>query len=391
MLHSYEASELVDNIFLKLWDLFQQGMPTNDIAMAVEALSQIVIVCDDRVGEKSFVLFRKIMDLIKNDSRLWEPARLCMKGAFSAIERAPRVDDLNVILEFLHHHISSQRRSTYGDEPIYHSFRAIINSSDDPSHQRFAGYFTSPLFINTIVEALSNRGRKDLQEVAIILLPMLDTHLFATAFPDPGKAQAFVDAWWAAVENCRTEEPTRVYSAAAQVFFAIVNVPCLRGSIPSNAWKQTEDFEHILDANPPSLQRCTQNPELLPFVAQASPHVGLPSWMTLLWMEHGSLPRDILCQVEEETRKTVYKECEISGTATMCSRTHYCQLWIQVLNTHIKRWNGRLESLGPSDQAVPGLQARLESTERAKKRLIEIRDDVEKDPPPPRWFWEDKK
>ena len=48
----------------------------------------------------------------------------------------------------------------------------------------------------------------------------------------------------------------------------------------------------------------------------------------------------------------------------------------------------RLGSLDPSHQAVLGLQTRLESAIRARKRLVEIRDEVERDPQSPsRYFW----
>jgi hypothetical protein len=168
---------LVDKIFLKLGDLFEQPGTGHAIDIAAEAPSLMTMVRDERVGGKSFVLFQKIMGLVNNDDRLWEPARLCMKGAFSPIGQVPHADDLNIILELFHHHISSQRRIQFGDEPIYHSFRTIVDSFDDHSHQRFAGCFTSPLFIDTIVGTLSNVGCKELQEMAIALLPALDTHL----------------------------------------------------------------------------------------------------------------------------------------------------------------------------------------------------------------------
>ncbi|KAF9782780.1 hypothetical protein BJ322DRAFT_171771 [Thelephora terrestris] len=369
---SREVSELVDKIFSMLRALFEQTVPTDNIEITIEALSLMVT----------------LMCLVKDDDRLWEPARLCMKGAFSGIGQVPRVDDLNIILEFLHHHISSQRRSTFGDEPIYHSFRAIVDSSDDRSHQRFTGFFTSPLFIDTIVEALSNRGYKDLQEMVLILLPELDSHLFATAFPHPGKAQALVNVWWTAVESCRTGKSGRVDVAVAQVFFAIVNSPCLRENIPPDAWKLTDTFHFIIEATPASLQRCTRNTDLIPFVSQASPRVGLPSWMSMLWMEHDSLSREVLDQMEEVTRKTAYKECEISATATMLTRTHHCKSWIQTLNSYLGRWEKSLKDLDPSDQAVPGLRARWESATKARKRLLEIQD-VQRNPPPARWWWEE--
>jgi len=370
--------------------MFERGMSADNIATANEVLSLVVMVRNERIGEKSFALFRKIMGIVKNDNRLWESARFSMKGAFSPIAQAPRVDDLKTILEFLHHYTSSQRRSAFGDEPIYHSFRAITDSSDDRSHPRLAGYFTSPLIIDTIIHALSNKGYKDLQGMAIVVLPELDSHLFASdkAFQAPGKAQAFVDAWWGAVESCRTDKLQRVDRAAAQVFFAIVNSPCLREHIPPEAWGFTDSFHYLLETNPPSLQRCTQNPDLLTFVKRVSPKVGLPSLMAMFWMEHHSLSKDVLDQMEKETRETVCRECEVSEAVTMLNRTRYCESWISIFNVYLETWEEELGGLDPSDRAVPGLRVRQESAIRARKRLIEIQDEVERDIPPASRWWQ---
>lgn len=380
---------MVDGIFLELEGLFEQGMPDCDITIATEALELVIMVHDERIGEKSFELFRKIMDLVESDNRLWQPARLSMRGAFSPIARVPRVDDLKTILDFLHHFISSQLRTAFGDEPIYHSFRAIVDSSDAVSRQGLARFdFTSPLFIQTITQVLSNKGYKDLQQMAVLVLPELDSQLFASdeAFRDPGKAKAFVDAWWAAVENCRTGKPQRFDRAAAQVFFAIVNSPCLRDHIPPDAWDIADNFHYVREANPPSVQRCTQNVDLLAFVKKASPKVGLRFWMGMLWMEYHSLSKEVLDQMEEETRRTVFKECEVSKTATMLTRTHHCNSWISTFDTYIEAWDKKLCKLSSSDQAV--LKAKRGLAIEARKRLLEIREEIERNPPPARCFWE---
>lgn len=365
-------------------------MPAGNITAAAEALSLVVLVRDERIGEKSFALFRKIMNLVRNDDRLWESARLSMKGAFSPIARVPLVGDLNAIFEFLHHHISSKRRTTCGDGPIYHSFRAIASARAETRRELARYDFASPLVIDTIVQVLANKGDKALREVALIILPELDDQLFISdkAFKDAGKAKEFVISWWAAVESCRTDTPGRVECAAAQVFFAIANSPCLRAYIPPDAWGFTNTLHYILEANPPSLRRCTQNSDLLAFVKQASPEEGLPSWMAMLWMGYESLSKDSQDQLEEETRDIVLKECEVSGDVTLFTRKHHSGTWISIFDMYLRAWEKRLGRLDPSDKALPGLRARRESTIRAKERLIEIVDEVKREAPPARWFWE---
>jgi len=364
-------------------------MPDSDITKAETALSLVVMVHDERIGQKSFALFQKIMGLAENDHRLRPSAAVSMNGAFSPTARVSHVDDLKAVLDFLHHHISSQQRGTFGDEPIYHAFRAI-DSSDAASRRGLARYdFTSPLFIHTITQVLANKDYKDLQEIAIVILPELDSQLFTSdrGFRDPGKAKAFVDAWWAAVENCRTYKPRRVDRAAAQVFFAIVDSPCLRVHIPPDAWDIADNFHYIREANPPSLQRCMQNSDLLPFVKQASPDVGLPFWMHMLWMMHHSLSREVLDQMEKETRESILRECEVIGAVPVFTPTGCCESWISMFDRYLKAWNKELGNLDPSDQAVLGLQASQKLVIEARKRLLEIGEEVVKHHSSARKWW----
>lgn len=365
-------------------------MSGGDLAKATDVLSFVVMVHDERIGEKCFALFHKIMDLAENDDRVWPSAGVSMKGAFSPAARVPRVDDLKAILDFLHHNISSQQRRTLGDEPIYHSFRAIAESSDDASRQGLVRYdFTSPLFIQTITQVLSDQGYKDLQEMAIIVLPKLDDQLFTSdkAFQDPGRAREFVEVWWAAVKNCRTGNPGPVDLAAGQVFFAIVNLPCLRAHIPPDAWDLVDNFHFIRDANPPSLQRCKQNEELLPFVKQTSPELGLPFWIIMLWLEYHSLSKEVLDQMEGETRETVFRECGVGGTASRLSRTRYYKNWVAMFDRYLESLVKRLGNLDPSDQAVPSIRANQKSVTEARERLLEIKEEVEKDSPSAPSWW----
>jgi len=115
----------------------------------------VIVARDARVGERSFRLFRKITNVVKNDDLPWELARLSMGGVFSSIAwAASRVDNLKMDLDFPHH-LSSQWRATFGDEAIYHASRVTANSSDAEIRQGLARCdSTSPLFIGTITEAL---------------------------------------------------------------------------------------------------------------------------------------------------------------------------------------------------------------------------------------------
>jgi len=365
-------------------------MSDSDITKAETALSLVVMVRDERIGEKSFALFRKIMGLTRNDDRLWPSATASMRGAFSSTTRVPHVDDLKVVLDFLHSSVSSEKRSKFGDEPIYHSFRAIADSSDTASRRGLVRYdFTSPLFIDTITQVLSNNNSKDHQGMALVVLPELDSQLFASdnAFLDPNKAKDFVEAWWAAAEKCCTGDPQRVDIAAGQVFFAIVNSPHLRVHIPPDAWDLVDNFHYIRDANPPSLQRCKQNADLLPFVKQTSPKLGLPFWMVMLWLEYHSLSNEVRDQMERETRETISRERRVGGTAARFSHTHHYKSWISMLDRYLESLDTRLRDLDPSDQRVPSIRASQRLVAEARERILEIKQEVKRHPPPANQWW----
>jgi len=67
---------LVDKIFSKLESPFQQGMPGGNITVTVKALSLVIMARDERIGERGFRIFQKIMNVVKNDDLPWELVRL---------------------------------------------------------------------------------------------------------------------------------------------------------------------------------------------------------------------------------------------------------------------------------------------------------------------------
>jgi len=71
------------------------------------------------------------------------------------------------------------------------------------------------------------------------------------------------------------------HRAAAQALFAAMNSPCRCEHIPSDAWSFTDASHYIPETDLPSLQRCVQNSDLLAFVEQTNPNVGLSSWMAM--------------------------------------------------------------------------------------------------------------
>ena len=70
----------------------------------------------------------------------------------------------------------------------------------------------------------------------------------------------------------------------------------------------------------------------------------------------------------------------------LLDRTRHCKTWVEILDKYLEIWEKRLGGLDSSDQEIPGPQTRLESAILARNRLVEIRDEVEGDPPA-QYFW----
>jgi len=96
-----------------------------------------------------------------------------------------------MVLDFPHH-LSSQRRSTFEDEPVYYLFRVPIQrfARDSPDVALRAHCSSArPLL------PFQTKDMEDLQEMAIVILPELSGQLFTLdkAFKGSRKAQAFVE------------------------------------------------------------------------------------------------------------------------------------------------------------------------------------------------------
>ena len=120
-------------------------------------------------------------------------------------------------------------------------------------------------------------------------------------WPGSGKAQAFVESWWAAAKGIMMLPANRDDPAAQQPepphheFTLSIRAHTL------DTWNFTDTSHQIPETNTPSLQRCEQNTDLPAFVKQASLKAGLSSWMAMLWVKHDSLSKGVLDQMGKET------------------------------------------------------------------------------------------
>ena len=358
---------------------FKRNTPSGDIAPAVEALKLVVLLQqEERIRTRCYALFRTIMSLVGRDERLWgndrlwEPARLSMKGAYSSTKWVPPTGDPKDILDFLRFHIS--QRNIVGDEPVYYAFRSIaINPSPD-KRRALAAYenldtpfFTDTIFIDTMTKLLSNKDYTPLQRMSLFILPELDNPLFTSeaAFSDNGRASAFVRAWSTAIGEFPHEAMSpQVEAAGVKVLLAIANLPCLRIHLPPERWNLAYKFPIILYSQSPSMQRCIENPDILPSIKQSTSVTGPLGWLGMLWMKYHSLPDEVRGQLEAETRAIGFS-----------SRHYDLNSYVSLFNHELKRLHAIIEGLKPLDHSVPGRRDELDAMMRAKDRLVGIQED----------------
>ena len=311
------------------------------------------------------------MGHVKRDGALWDPARLCIQGAFTATKaEVPRVGDPEQLLEFLHYHMSPQQRANVGYKPIHHVFSALVLASDEETRRGLAKYdFSDPLFIDTTIEVLRNKDAKSFRKPTIFVLAELDKHLFTTekVFTDEAKASNFVRAWSAVIPEFLGRDPThQVERVALKVLLAIAHLPCLRVHLPKERWDWIKHFPFIMNENPPPLQRCLGDATIIPFLKKTTETLLRTPWLAMLWMMYHHLSEEVREQLVEETREVV-SELGVS----------HLDPYFTLFDTSLKGLQTQINELDPLDQAVSDLLSKRSQMRRAKERLLSIRREGE--------------
>lgn len=309
------------------------------------------------------------MDKADNKTELWSPARLCLRGAYSATNaEVPPVGDPRQLLNFLCYHM--KERANFGSQPICHVFSAFAVASNEETDRGLVTHeFTDSLLIDTMIEALENKAFTLLRKLTLFVLVKLDGHLFTTdeAFKIGNKASRFVAAWSSAVGEFLREagptSPTHIKQVALKVFLAMAHLPFLREHLPKERWALIQHFPHIVLTNPPSLQRCLKDPGILRFLTKGTSSRPRLNWLGMLWIMYGRLSPEVRKQLEEETRQVAEGEYFYHLTS-----------YFNLFDAYLSNLTTRIGELDELDQAASDLQAEREKITRAKDRLILIRN-----------------
>lgn len=368
--HSHQIASLIDEVFNRIETTFTQSGPSDDIAPSIKALQLVVLLREEHVCVRSYALFRTLIPLSKNDARMWEAADLSMRGTHSSTETVPPVGDLQDILDFLRFHVSPQKISAASEDPIYHAFRSIVLDSSAGKRRKLAActYFGSSSFIDALIQLLGRRDHKLLQKTTLLILPELDDVLFASkALDDPKRAKGFVSAWSTAIDEFIEEvTPPEIEVAGVLVLLAIANSQSLRALLPSERWRLAYSFPNILYLDSPSMERCIQNPDILPFIKAPDTNINALGWLGMLWMNYHDSSDEVRRQLEDESRAIC------SGPRHYDLNTH-----ASLFDVELERLQAKIDKLQPLDQSALPLRSRLDEMKRAKDRLLEIQNEGE--------------
>ena len=307
----------------------------------------------------------------RNDPKgeLWESARLCVKGAYNAnLADVPRAGDPKPLLRFLDHHmsLSPEQRRGVGTWPFYYVFYALSSASDEETDRGLAEYdFTSPIFINTVIESLENKDSEALRESAMLILAKLDSHLFTgtnETFKDEEKALRFVTAWSTVAPEFLKNPGSSAGRAVIKVLLATAHLPCLREHVPKERWILIQHFPHIMLSNPPALQRCLNDTTIVPFLKPIADPQTPFLWLTVLWLMYHNLSQDVRKQLEEETREIAAGSC-----------FYNLDSYVDALDTYTGNLDRRIGALDPLDHAASELQAKRQRIVDARRCLIGIK------------------
>ena len=372
---SHQITEMIDEIFDLLENAYRQSAPGCS-PQAVKALKLVVWFQDHRISARSYSLFKTIMDRDNPNGELWESARLSIQGAYSSpTDDVPQVGDPKPLLRFLDHHMSlspAQRRDSGGTWPFFYVFSALTTACDQEADRGLAGYdFTSTIFIDTVVEALGRKDFDALRRSAMFILAKLDGHLFTSTnetFKDREKASRFVTAWSAAIPEFLGDPMTPEGVAVIKVLLAIAHLPCLRDHVPTKRWDLIELFPNIMVSNPPPLQRCLKDTNIIPFLKERIPDPKKPSiWLLMLWMMYHHLSKGVRQQLEEETRL-------IAGG----NRCHHIGTYADEFKKYIENLKGWISALDPLDEDAIQMQDKRQQMVEARGCLLRIQENAKR-------------
>ena len=301
-------------IYTKLAATFRNPTPiTEEVDRALEAMALITPLSEKEIAQRSYHLFRIIMQAPVSPTfpqeMKWKASRLAMYGAYKSDKFLPLVGDPQDILVFLDYHFGLTNGSNQNqDEPIQNALRALAHASDPVTIEALERFnLTGTSFIHGIRRVFQGDKPLQLRKAALLFLPLIDHGWFNT--PDPimssDEMRRLCLDWASVVDNVKRspdEYSPDVRKAILAVFLGMIDSPHWRPHIDTDKWKLLE-YCGSLPGDSRPLKRCIDNPELMDTIRDVENPVALGLWLEILWSRYGELISQVKRQLETVTKE----------------------------------------------------------------------------------------
>lgn len=299
----------VDRIYDGLIKTFSDlNHTTEEINCALEVMGIIGPLVEDSMAQKSYNLFRVIMQAplssTYSEQRKWEASRLAMRSTYNREEGLEFASDLEDILAFLDHHFELATRDGQNQEgPIQNALRTLASASthfDAGPPENFNP--TKPSFIRGICHVLQDNRPLRLRMAVLSFLPLVSDKWFSAPNPimDPDQMKRFCVDWASAVDAIGYEGSPG--GAILAVLLQMINSPHWCPHIVADKWKLLEQFASFPNNFQP-LTGCINNPGLIDVIRNMGDPAVMALWLAILWYKYEELVPEVQNQLEMVTKE----------------------------------------------------------------------------------------
>lgn len=287
-----------------------------------------------------------------------------MHGAFKWDGYYPMVSGPQEVLLFLEHHFDLQAKGENWDEAIQYGVRALAFGSSQPCLESLAQFDPTVRPIFDGIRSLFHSDKPyELKKAALYFLTHIEAHWFPvfSEHVSPDAVQDFCEDLVSAINEVSMEDSLEVKKAATTILLSMADTTTFRLHIPLHLWEYLE-FVHELKEGSIPLQRCKDNPDLIPALRRTKDQKPLLLWLAILWREIMKMAPKIQEQAVDATTKTV------------AHSPHVEDFLLLLLNAEETRLEEKLRpfSSWSTDEEVEALRLKLYELRESRTHFYEV-------------------
>ena len=363
---SSRFTPISERLFTKLSSIIQNRASTeSEIERVLDALRCIGFLTYNIVPRRCLELFTTVMTIaphISHDLK-WNVARQAMHGAFKWDGYYPMVSGPDEILSFLGHHFELQAKGENQDEAIQYAIRALAFGSSQTCIAALAQFDpTARPFFDGIRSLFHAEKPHELKTAALCFLSHIESRWFPvfSEHVSPDSVREFCEDLVSVVNDVFVDE-IQIKRAATNVLLSMADASTFRLHIPLQMWEHLE-FVHELKEDSPPLQRCRDNPDIIPALRRAKNQKPLIFWLAVLWRNIMKLELKIQDQVADATTKAVNHS------------PHIEDFLLLLLNAEETRLEEKLRAFSSwsTDEEVEALRLKLYELRESRSHFYEV-------------------